>query len=186
MPILAREPDIYPDDLLDELHSNEPEGRRWWALYCLPRQEKQLMRRLRLRGVPYFGPQIRKRSCSPSGRVRVSYVPLFSGYVFLHGDDHQRYTAACTGCVSRCLEVPDSGSLTFDLRQIRQLIESEAPMTSEARLAAGARVRVLNGALMGLEGVILRRANKTRLLVAVNFIQQGASVQLEDCQLEQI
>jgi hypothetical protein len=34
--------------------------------------------------------------------------------------------------------------------------------------------------------VVIRRANETRLLVAVYFLQRGASVLLDDCQVEEI
>ncbi|NQT16038.1 MAG: antitermination protein NusG [Planctomycetes bacterium] len=186
MPILAREPDLYPEDLLDRPELGVEKDVTWWAMYCLARQEKQLMRRLRALEVPFYSPLVRKRLRSPSGRVRTSHVPLFASYVFVYGDEVQRYTARSTGCVSRWVAPSDPEALTDDLRQIRRLIESGAPLTLEARLQPGTRVRVRSGPFRDLEGVILRRAKKTKLLVAVNFIQQGASVLLDDCQLEWI
>lgn len=183
MPILAPEINLYPHDLFDRADAAEPDA-RWWALYCLPRQEKQLMRRLLAQSTPFCAPLVPKRSRSPSGRVRVSHVPLFAGYVFLYGTGAQRHTAMTTNCVSRCIDVPDGRQLTGDLRAIYQLIAAGRPMTPEARLEPGQAVRIRSGVLMGLEGVVIRRANETRLLVAVNFLQRGASVQLDDCQLE--
>jgi hypothetical protein len=56
----------------------------------------------------------------------------------------------------------------------------------ESRLAPGRRVRVRHGALAGLEGTVLLRRGRTRLLVAVDFLQQGASVDIEDYCLEAI
>ena len=47
MPILDSEPDLYPDDLLDGPGEFPAEDRLWWAIYCLSRREKQLMRLLR-------------------------------------------------------------------------------------------------------------------------------------------
>jgi len=79
MPILAREPDLHPDDLFDRPEVGHEGSRHWWAAYCLARREKQLMRRLRALDVAFYSPIIARRSCSPSGRVRTSYVPLFSG-----------------------------------------------------------------------------------------------------------
>ena len=43
---------------------------------------------------------------------------------------------------------------------------------------------VRSGPFMGFEGVIVRRGRETGLFVAVNFLQQGASVLLDDCQVE--
>ena len=81
-------------------------------------------------------------------------------------------------------EVSDSRQLAKDLRLIRRLIEIGRPLTPEARLVQGDRVRVKTGVFAGFDGVVIRRDKETRLLVAVNFTRQGASVVLDDCQLE--
>ena len=91
-----------------------------------------------------------------------------------------------TNCISRWIEVPDSLELTNDLRQLRRLIETGAPVTPEDRLEPGMRVLVRSGPFQGIEGYVLKRFTETRLLVAVNFLKQGASVQIEDCQLTRI
>jgi transcription antitermination factor NusG len=144
------------------------------------------MRRLRSLRIAHYGPLVKKRSRSPSGRVRVSYIPLFAGYVFLCGSEAARYQAMTTNCISRCLHVDDRRQLLHDLRQIRRLILSDTPMTPEARIQPGAQVRIRSGSLAGIEGTVLKRRGGDRLLIAVTFLQQGASVQLEDFQVEPI
>jgi transcription antitermination factor NusG len=57
-------------------------------------------------------------------------------------------------------------------------------MTVEERLAPGRRVRIRQGPLMGLEGTVVERRNGRRLFVAVDFLQQGASIDLDDFVLE--
>jgi transcription antitermination factor NusG len=184
MPILACEPDLFPSDLLDR----EPiEGAApWWVLYTMSRREKQLMRCLHAGSVPFYAPLVRSCKRSPNGRRRVSYVPLFPGYVFLNGDDDRRRTALATNCVSRCIPVANGAQLAQNLRQIHRLIDTGVPISAESRLEAGQRVRVCSGALIGLEGTILKRHGQQRLLVAVEFLQQGASVQIDDDALERI
>ena len=185
MPILPYEPDIYPEDLLDE-SSEDRTGRVWWVLYTLPRREKDLLRRLRQMEIAHYGPLVRRRTRSPSGRTRQSFVPLFPSYVFMKASEEERYQAMKTNCISRYLEVADADHLVTDLRQIQQLIASDAPLTPEARLESGTLVRVRSGPMMGLEGVVIRRRGEERLLVAVEFLQQGASVLIEDFQVEAI
>ncbi|MGQ9575562.1 MAG: transcription termination/antitermination protein NusG [Thermoguttaceae bacterium] len=186
MPILPPEPDIFPEDLLNDGQSEGGCRHQWWALYTLARREKELMRRLRGLAIPHYGPLIKRASVSPSGRVRTSYVPLFPSYVFLMGDDAARYQAMRTNCVSRWLAVEDTEQLVHDLRQIRRLILSDTPLTPEARIQPGMRVRIRGGALAGLEGTVIRRRGEDRLLVVVTFIQRGASIQLRDFQVERI
>ena len=48
------------------------------------------------------------------------------------------------------------------------------------------RVRIRSGPLTGLEGLVIRRRGQDRLLVAVEFLQQGASVQIDDFEVERI
>lgn len=150
----------------------------------MARREKELMRRLRALNIAYYSPLVHKRARSPGGRVRESYIPLFPSYVFLCGDETQRQQALTTQCISRTLAVPDTGRLVHDLRQIQRLIELDAPLTVEARIEPGRRVRVRSGSMAGLEGTVVKRRGKDWLVVVVEFLQQGASVLLEDFQVE--
>ena len=186
MPILAKEQDVYPLDLFDCFLNGDLADRQWFALYTLSRREKELMRRLRGMDIAHCAPMIARRTRSPQGRVRTAHVPLFSNYVFLCGDDSERYEALTTNCISRDVKVVDAVQLASDLQRIYQLIELGHPLAPEARLQPGVPVRVLSGPFAGFEGTILRRDNETRLLLAVRFMEQGASVVLQDCQVEQI
>lgn len=175
-------PTIYPENLLDGLAA-EPSDRRWWVLYTKVHQEKALSRQLLGREMPYYLPLVEKTS-RWRGRRFVSMVPIFAGYVFLYGNEQERVWSLTTNRISRVLAVPDLDGLANDLRRLQRLIASGAPLTIEKRLARGDRVRVRYGPLAGLEGVVLRRDGASRLLVAVNFLQQGASAEIEDHLLE--
>jgi transcription antitermination factor NusG len=184
MPILPGELDLFPAELFNRLGEAPVEPGQWWAMYTMARREKELMRRLRALEIAFYSPLVPKRTRSPSGRVRESFVPLFASYVFVHGNEEQRYQALTTNCISRCLSVPDGARLVHDLRQIRNLIELGAPVTAEARIEPGRRVRVRSGPMLGMEGTVVKRRGKDWLVVAVEFLQQGASVLLEDFQVE--
>ena len=189
MPILPREQDVFPADLLsgmDEWQFDNCRHSNWWVLYTLSRREKELMRRLKTLDIPFYGPLIPKKTRSPNGRVRTSFVPLFPGYVFIHGQEEQRHIALTTNCVSRSITVDDSGGLVADLRQIYRLIESNTPLTMESRIQPGQLVRVISGPLLGMEGMVVERRGVDRLLVSVGFLQQGASIAIDDFQVEAI
>ena len=176
------ESDIYPDTLLD----SPPRDARWWAAYTFACREKVFMQRLQKFKVPFYGPLIKRATRTPSGRPRPGFVPLFPGYVFLCGNEEQRAAAFRTKCAVRIIEAPDKAELLFDLRQIYQLIASDAPLTPEARVSKGMRVRVRSGPLSGIEGSVIKRHGKDTLLVAVNFLQQGASVVVGDYETERV
>jgi transcriptional antiterminator RfaH len=181
MPILKEEPSLFPETLLDT--ASEAGERRWMAIYTKARQEKSLARELLKLQIPFYLPLVRKVSVS-KGRKRTSLVPLFGGYIFLFGSEEERGKSLTTNRISRILPVDDPDQLVFDLRQLRQLISSNAPLTVESRLGPGQRVRVRQGAFAGLEGTVLKRRGETRLLVSINFLQQGASVEIDDFMLD--
>ncbi|MBX3439267.1 MAG: UpxY family transcription antiterminator [Planctomycetaceae bacterium] len=184
MPILKKEIDRYPDDLLADPEMTAGECGRWWALYTRSRREKELMRRLIKLGIAFYCPVIEQQHRSPNGRLRTSHIPLFSNYVFLRGDENDRYAALTTSCISRDIEVPDPERLVHDLCKINTLIAAGRDLTPEARIETGTRVRVKTGALAGQVGTVIERRGQRRLLVAVDFLQQGASAELTSCDLE--
>jgi transcription antitermination factor NusG len=184
MSVASELPSLYPEVLLDQ-GTCQSSDRRWWVLYTKVHQEKALAQQLLGYQIPYYLPLVQKTSVW-RGRRFISRVPLFAGYVFLFGTEEERLASLTTNRISRVLFVGDLEGLSRDLRQLWHLIASGAPLTVEQRLAPGQRVRVRSGLLAGLEGRVLKRHGGTRLLVAVDFLQQGASVDIEDCLLEPI
>jgi transcriptional antiterminator RfaH len=185
MPILHAEPDLHPEDLFDIPPSEDGAGCRWWVLHTKPRQEKSLARWLHATGITYFLPTA-KRRCRVRNRILTAHIPLFTGYLFLHGDRDRRVAALSTNRIVRCLEVADQDGFWGDLRQVHRLLASGMPVSQESTLVPGALVEVTNGPLAGVTGTILRGASGNRFVVRVDFIQQGASVLIDDFALKPI
>jgi transcriptional antiterminator RfaH len=184
MAVAVEQPSLYPESLLNGMLT-EPSDRRWWVLYTKVHQEKAIARQLFGRQVPFYLPLVEKTSVS-RGRRNTSRIPAFAGYVFLFGNDDERIASLETNRVSRVIPVEDKDRLSHDLRQGHRMICSGEPLTVESRLLPGDRVRVRSGPLMGLEGTVLRRHGGMRLLVSIDFLQQGASIDIDDCLLEPV
>ncbi len=183
MPLLKPEIDLWPIDLLESASAKQQD---WWCMYTLARQEKKLMRKLVELEIPFYGPTISRRYRSPNGKLRLSTEPLFPNYVFVCGDSETRYQTVCTGTVSRWEEVRCPHELLEDLLQIHALIETGAPLSPERRIVEGQKVRVRSGVFKGFEGTVMRRENEVRLLISVRYMGQGASVALDDCQVDPV
>lgn len=185
MPILDEEPDLYPDNLLNDDRQTDSDD-AWFAIYTLSRREKDLMRRLRAQKIAHYGPLVPKRTRSPKGRIRTSYVPLFTGYVFVCGSEEDRYNTVATGCVSKCLPVTEVDQLVSDLRQIRLLEEFGADLQAEIRPVVGQRAKIIRGPLADKEltGIITELKGQHRLSIMVNFLQQGASITVDEADVE--
>ena len=183
MPVLALEPFYAPENLFTvplESHAG-----RWWVLHTRPRAEKSLARRLLRAGSAFFVPLYRRRwRCR--NRMLCSHLPLFPGYVFLLGDDEARVQSLQTNLVAGCLQVPGQEQLHSDLSRVHDLMVSGAPLAPEERIVAGTWVEIVRGPFAGLEGKVIRCGKKLKLCVQVNFLQRGASVELEAWMLRQL
>lgn len=184
MPILKRERDIFPDDLLENEKLLQDTSMNWWCVYTMSRREKDFMRRLAAQSIAYYGPVIPKRFRSPNGRLRTSYIPLFPNYVFMFGNGSDRTSALMTNCVSKCDLIPDTERLLLDLKQIKHVVAEDIPLTPESKLETGNFVRVRSGPFAGYEGTVVRREGKTRLLLSIQFLEQGVSMELDEALLE--
>jgi transcriptional antiterminator RfaH len=182
--ILSKERDIFPDELLTEGVALTGD-RQWWTLYTRARQEKSLARELLARKIPFYLPLI-ERFHLYKGRKRSSYVPLLTTYIFLFASEEERIRALSTNRIVQVLAVPDSQQLLHDLQQIQRLIAANVPLTVERRLQPGQRIRVRDGALAGIEGIVYARSKRTKLVVLLHMLQQGVSVEVDDFLLEPI
>lgn len=164
----------------DDYPEFDPRAVGWWCLYTHSRQEKALMRHLAGRGVAFYCPMIEKRARSPQGRIRSSYLPLFTNYVFLRGTDDDRRLALTTNCIltSRPIRQPDF--LVRDLWQINRALLSGIAITAEQKLTQGDPVIVKSGPFKGFEGFVLRRAGTTRFLIHLRYLEQGVSMEIDE------
>lgn len=186
MPILKRETDIFPPDLLSNSQLLADEQRSWWCIYTMARREKDLMRKLASLSIPFYAPVIPKRYRSNAGRLRTSYIPLFPNYVFMLGCQQQRYQAMQTNAISKYSVVEERDRLVNDLRQIHDLIQAEIPLTPESQLEAGNPCRIKTGPFQGYEGIVVRRDGKTKFLISVQFLEQAVSMEIDEGLLEPI
>lgn len=197
MPILKPEVQCFPANLLSELAEaksltaafdglGQPdmrEGRTWWIMHTKARQEKSLARDLQTLAIPYYLPTVAQTKVV-RGRKQTSQLPLFTSYVFVLGTEPERHTTMMTNRVAHFLPVADPQLLTRQLFDLSRLIGAGAPLTVESRLKAGDRVRVKSGSLAGVEGTVVARRRKCRLIVSVSLIQQGVSIEIDDHLLE--
>ncbi|MCH2203654.1 MAG: hypothetical protein MK102_16925 [Fuerstiella sp.] len=183
MPILANEPDIFPANLLEQ-KTQSLDGTEWYAVHTLSRREKELMRRLRSQKIAHYCPLAETRKRSPAGRIRTSYIPLFRSYVFVRGKEEDRYKTVATGCVANCLEVADSEQLVTDLRRIRLLNQEGVDVRPEVAPLVGRNAIVVSGPLTGVKGTVTETHSQHRLTVLVSFMQQGASVTIDEADVE--
>lgn len=179
MPILEAEARTFPATLFSDPTTATPPDARWWVLYTRARMEKSVARRLRAREVPFYLPLYR-HTWVTGGRARTSYLPLFPGYVFLFGDDGGRGVALETNMLSATLPVSDQERLFNDLARVERVLGGPAPVAPESALAAGTPVAVVTGPFQGLCGTVVRRGGAARLVIEVELLRRGVSIDIEE------
>lgn len=185
MPLLPMEPCLFPSDLLTVSTQPLEDDSRWWVLHTKPRAEKALARKALAQELNYFLP-LCKRQWRNRGRLFSSYVPLFTGYLFVRGDANTRRQALETNLVAGCLPVVDQEQLQTDLLRVYHLMTSGVPLTPEKRLEPGARVEIIGGPLTGMEGTVLGQGKHLRVYVEVRLLRQGVSVEVENWMIRPI
>ena len=184
MPILPKEQNVFPADLLEPDFTPNKDA-RWLALHTKPRQEKTVARAAIAREVPFYLPLVKKQS-RIRGKIVDSHSPLFAGYLFALANDDERLQLLKTTGVVQDVPVSDQQQFVNELRNLEALISADAPVTIERKLEPGRWVRVKSGPMEGTEGTVVSRRGKSRLVVAVTLLQQGVSVEIEDFQVEPI
>ncbi|MBL8850125.1 MAG: hypothetical protein JNG89_10590 [Planctomycetaceae bacterium] len=182
MPILDWEPPVWPENLLDQ---ELVAGERWWVLHVRPRSEKMLARKLLARRVGYFLPQHEQRK-TYQRRVVASRMPLFPGYLFVYGDDAAYEFSRSSREVVCPIEVVEQQHLLTQLRDVRRLVDSGAPITPEARLETGMPARIVRGPLAGMSGHVVRNQRGLKFVLQVQFIQRAASIEVDGTMVEAI
>jgi transcriptional antiterminator RfaH len=159
-------------------HDSDFGGARWWVARTLSRQEKALGRRLLHWEIPYYLPQ-REHRFRVADRWRTSYLPLFTGYVFFHGDLHDRLVALRTNVIVKLIEAPEPDELAIQLRSLWLVQMSGAPLVPHPYLGPGDEVEVMHGPLRGYRGVVMREKGKYRLVISITLLQQSVATEID-------
>lgn len=174
MPLLKREPDLFPGDLFLVRDGRLP----WWVAHVRSRQEKGLARHLLERQAPFYLP-LAEKHVQRHGRERVSFLPLFPGYVFFRGSAEERLAALRSQLVVRTLDVRDQDLLHAELERIWRLQQAGERLVPHPYLGPGDEVDVVDGPLKGFSGVVLREAGQTRLVVSVTLLRRSVAAVVE-------
>jgi transcription antitermination factor NusG len=142
-----------------------------------------LARELTAFDVPHYLP-VTKCKALTRGRPRITRAPQFPGYLFIWGSCDQRLSALKTNRIVATHPIDDQLGLATQLWHLADLIEKGVPLRIEERLVAGQNVRVKSGILKDKQGVIMKRAGKTRLFVLINEFLGGVSLEVEQHLLE--
>lgn len=159
----------------------------WWAVYTRHQHEKTVAGVLANKGFEVFLP-LYESDRRWKDRTKTLMLPLFPCYVFVRGEMERRLQIVNTPGAhmivsngSHFSEIPNG-----EIEAIRCAIESNHKVEPYPLLKAGDRVRVIRGALEGLEGILVRKRNSYRLILTVAMLAQSAAVEVSALDVEPI
>jgi transcription antitermination factor NusG len=159
----------------------------WYAVYTRANHERRVAGQLRERGVENFLPQYESVRKWKDRRVRL-LMPLFPGYVFVHLALQDRLlvlevpgVAWLVSFAGRPVAVPEE-----EFARIRGFLNQGLCAKPHPYLKAGRRVRVRSGPLEGMEGIVVRRKNGSRLVISLELIERAMAVDVEESSLEEV
>lgn len=157
-----------------------PDQAAWFAIWTRSRHEQVVRQQLEQKGFDVFLPTVMKWSRWKDRKKQVEW-PLFPGYCFAKFTLDQRVPVLkCTGAVSIVgfnhipAPIPEE-----EISGIRQLVESDLQYDPCPLIHEGDKVEVTHGPLKGVIGKLVRKGAHARLILAVDLIGQGVSVQVD-------
>jgi transcription antitermination factor NusG len=159
----------------------------WYALYTRHQHEKMVDQVLTNKGFDTFLP-LYATTHNWKDRTKSLTLPLFPCYVFLKGGIERRLQILTTpgiyGLVSSAGQpaaIPD-----IEIDAIRRVVESGARVEAHPYLKCGNWVRVKSGPLAGVEGILVRKKNISRLVLSVEILGTAAAIEVEAFQVEEV
>lgn len=155
----------------------------WRVLWTRSHCEQLVHDQLAARGFRPFLP--RMTVWGRRGRLaHLSRVPIFPGYLFLdHPLDKRawlevRRARGLVGILGEGWDRPATVP-AGEMEGIRLLSESSLPALSHPFLKEGARVRIVDGPLSGVEGILARaRPGKGLVVLSVSLLQRSVAVEI--------
>src|SRR4029077_3081379 len=159
----------------------------WYAIYTRHQHEKMVAQILTSKGFNTFLP-LYATTHEWKDRKKALLLPLFPCYVFLKGDIHRRLQIITTpgiyGLVSSAGQpaaIPDA-----EIDAIRRVVESGVRVEAHPYLECGQRVRIKCGPLTGIEGILARKKNISRLVLSVEILGTAAAIEVAAFQVEAV
>jgi transcription antitermination factor NusG len=184
MPTLQAEATVFPENLFDSIDDSvRNSDRSWWVMQTKAKQEKAVAREHYNRCMPYFLPTTR-RSRIGGRRERTSFIPLFTSYVFGYLTEPERFEINRTGRISTFVPVTNQSRMWEELGNLYALLDRGLVVHPVMQIRQGSLVTVRSGSLKGIRGIVQRSAGRCRFVVLIDFLQAGASVEIDEADLE--
>jgi transcription antitermination factor NusG len=160
-----------------------PRGDRWYALQLRTRWESSTATLLSNKGYEIFLPTFRSFKTLKRGHGRPVAIegPLFPGYVFCRFDACNRLPVLVTPGV---IAVVGRGRIPIpvedsEIGAIQKAVLAGSQVEPCAYPEVGQLVRIEEGALTGVEGILTRFKGTHRIILSVSLLRRSVAVEID-------
>ncbi|MFA4902743.1 MAG: transcription termination/antitermination NusG family protein [Desulfobaccales bacterium] len=166
---------------------NRDEAAPWYVIQTHGRTETKVHLALQRKGLEVFFPQVQLHRMI-RGRKVLMHLPLFPNYLFVHAhiDSTVFHQIIKVNGVVKLLgnNGPDPAPAD-QIESIRTIVTGDRYYCPWRYIEKGKKVRVLDGPLSGVVGILVARKEKQRrLVVAVEMFQRSVTVDLDSESVE--
>ncbi len=164
--------------------------KNWYAVHTRSRHEKKVETELKGKRVDVLLPLYETLS-KRRDRKKTIELPLFSGYLFVRiAPDRDRILEVLkvNGVVrilgktpTELYPVPES-----QIEAVQKLVQSDLLISGHPYIKEGSHVRVKAGPLQGVEGILLERRGRHRLIISVDMLQQSVATEISVNEVEPV
>lgn len=159
----------------------------WYAAYTSANHERRVAQQFDVRAVEHFLPSYSSTRRWKDRQVTLQ-LPLFPGYVFVRIALRNRLQVQQIPGIVRL--VGFGGTPTplpeQEIDVLRAALAGGMKAQPHAYLAVGRRVRVNNGPLAGLQGVLTRRKSGLRVVISLDLIQRAVAVEMDEADVQPV
>jgi transcription antitermination factor NusG len=156
----------------------------WYVVYTNANHEKRVAQQLGQRSIEHLLPLYDSVRRWKDRRVHLQ-MPLFPGYVFVRFALRDRLQVLQIPSVAHLVSFNGQAAALpeEDIHAIQNCLNHGSQVEPHPYLQAGRRARVRSGPFRGLEGIILRRKNKTRFVLSFELIMRSVAVEIDETEL---
>jgi transcription antitermination factor NusG len=173
------------DAIARAAHSDRAAEGHWYALYTCPRHEKRVAEQIEQRSISCFLPVYRSVRRWKDRRKELE-LALFPGYVFVRIDLKDRLRVLQLTSVVRFVSfngqpvpLPEG-----EVESLMNGLSSGICAEPHPYLRVGRRVRVRNGPMAGMQGILVRRKDRFRVVLSLDLIMRSVAVEVDESDIE--
>jgi len=154
----------------------------WYAVRTRYKCEKKVSSLLSEKGIDHYLPTFQETH-QWKDRKKIVEVPVFAGYLFIHMADMPE---------SRLAVLRSDGVISIlgqghaieaiprqEIEAVRQFLKLSMRYSVHPLLKVGAWVRMKRGPFKGIEGLLVRMKNQTRLVVSISLLSQSVATEVD-------